>query len=604
MHVSINCRGVPGKIIPSRLLGQNLEVVSRVVNGLMSDRLSNPKFRGPVNPATGLAPGWQSNSPNYFGFRHELTRGLSLSGEESQLLQNYSGNTGGGIVQTGRWVRAGEKLEVVVWALAQHRPVTLKVGIRSLVRGSSAYDAATLEVNAAYWKQYKAWLRAPCNDDQAVFFCNLETEGMVWIDQIHLRAADEGLLRKELFDKIHTLQIPVLRFPGGCISTNYHWRYGIGPDHLRPALPDPVFHEDMSYEFGTDEYLNLCVATNIQPHITINIGSGTPDEAGEWAAYCADWFRKRNLDLPLMYWQMGNEHYGAWELGNMTGDMYADALREYVPAVRANYPKARIIALGVDYGGGLKPEDRPLWRKPVLDKAGDLIDLLALQLYCGTYDEDSRTRHTKVFQRAGEIAGQIQSVITDCRSRGLNINVAMTEWNMWLYGTWYNEKGFIEPYDIQHGLYVSAMLNHYIRLSPDLELAEFYNLVNNMGIFVSKGPCVEETFLAEVFRLYRPAFPGKIVPVSIEAPVLVDDVSTVDAMCLKTDKDAWLFVANRSLDQSAEVTLKGLPKIIDVKMYSGDKPERYFKEISAETADNRFQMPPLAFARVCLDGDN
>ena len=62
------------------------------------------------------------------------------------------------------------------------------------------------------------------------------------------------------------------------------------------------------------------------------------------------WYRQRNLRLPTIYWQMGNEHYGAWELGNMSGEFYAEALHEYVPAVHRNYPEARIIALGPGNG--------------------------------------------------------------------------------------------------------------------------------------------------------------------------------------------------------------------------------------------------------------
>ena len=85
-------------------------------------------------------------------------------------------------------------------------------------------------------------------------------------------------------------------------------------------------------------------------HITVNISTGTPEEAKEWAEYCAKWYENRGLDLPLMYWQIGNEHYGHWEIGNMTGEMYVDTLKEFVPGIRFGYPNASIIALGPKTG--------------------------------------------------------------------------------------------------------------------------------------------------------------------------------------------------------------------------------------------------------------
>jgi hypothetical protein len=41
----------------------------------------------------------------------------------------------------------------------------------------------------------------------------------------------------EMVRRLASLRIPALRFPGGTISNNYHWRYGTGPVHLRPSMP-------------------------------------------------------------------------------------------------------------------------------------------------------------------------------------------------------------------------------------------------------------------------------------------------------------------------------------------------------------------------------
>lgn len=601
MQVTIRTDGSVRGHAPTTLLGQNLEVAGNTAPGLLSDRLTNPKFQGPANPLTGIAPGWQPGpNNNYAGLRFELTHGMSLSGEESQLIHNYAGRSSGGLVQIGRWLRAGERLRVSLWARAQHHPVTLRVGLRPLPARAPLYDSATVEVTATYWKPYQVELVSPQDDTEAVFFCYVEGEGMVWLDQIHLRPADEPLLREDILRDIRSLRVPVLRFPGGCISTNYHWRYGTGPQHLRPALRDPVFKWVMNYDFGTDEYLTLCLEQGIMPQISVNIGSGTPEEAGAWAAYCADWYRGRGLEPPPMYWQMGNEHYGAWELGNMSGEMYAQALREFVPAVKAAYPAARIIALGPETGEISPAKERLPWRQPVLDQAGDLIDLIALQIYMVGWAEDKAQGLVQALQGADKAAVTLQEAIDDCEAHGGGVRVALTEWNLWEQASHYDGKGFLEPYDVTHGLFVAAMLHHFVRLTPGLELANFYHLVNPMGIFISEGPEVKQTALAAIFRLYRPAFPGDILPVTVDATAPEGDVPAVDAICLQTAEATWLFVANRGASEAATVTCEGLTLAGEAAALVGDRPDGDFRPAAIPVQEGAITLPPLCLARLRL----
>ena len=154
--------------------------------------------------------------------------------------------------------------------------MTLRVGLRPLASRAPEYDAATIRVTAGYWKPYTALLTPMGDDDAAVFYLTVEEQGVVWLDQVHLWPEGEPAVRRELTEAWRSLHLPVLRFPGGCISANYHWVHGTGPRHLRPTLPDPVFKWQTDYEFGTDEYLALCHEQGIQPQITVNLGSGTP----------------------------------------------------------------------------------------------------------------------------------------------------------------------------------------------------------------------------------------------------------------------------------------------------------------------------------------
>lgn len=43
-------------------------------------------------------------------------------------------------------------------------------------------------------------------------------------------------IRMDVVKALKKLQIPVLRWPGGCFADEYHWKDGIGPREKRPAM--------------------------------------------------------------------------------------------------------------------------------------------------------------------------------------------------------------------------------------------------------------------------------------------------------------------------------------------------------------------------------
>ena len=79
--------------------------------------------------------------------------------------------------------------------------------------------------------------------------------------------------RKDVFDALKALKVPVLRWPGGCFADEYHWRDGIGPRSQRPSMKNNNWGgtiEDNS--FGTHEFLNLCEMLGCEPYISGNVG--------------------------------------------------------------------------------------------------------------------------------------------------------------------------------------------------------------------------------------------------------------------------------------------------------------------------------------------
>ena len=87
-------------------------------------------------------------------------------------------------------------------------------------------------------------------------------------------------------DALKALNIPVLRWPGGCFADEYHWKDGIGPRQERPSMINTHWGgvvEDNS--FGTHEFLDLVEQLGTEAYVTGNVGSGTPQEMMEWVEY-------------------------------------------------------------------------------------------------------------------------------------------------------------------------------------------------------------------------------------------------------------------------------------------------------------------------------
>jgi alpha-N-arabinofuranosidase len=129
-----------------------------------------------------------------------------------------------------------------------------------------------------------------------------------------------------------------LRFPGGSLSDVYHWQTNMS--------------EGQSFEWATsyDEFIQIAAATRAAVYITVNYGTGTPEEAAAWVHY-ANKVKRNNV----RYWEVGNENYGSWEADNNERPhdpvTYATRFKEYWRQMKAVDPTIKIgavVAIGED----------------------------------------------------------------------------------------------------------------------------------------------------------------------------------------------------------------------------------------------------------------
>lgn len=94
-------------------------------------------------------------------------------------------------------------------------------------------------------------------------------------------------MRCDVVNALKRLQIPVLRWPGGCFADTYHWRDGVDPQAQRKTIVNTNWggvSEDNS--FGTHEFMELCCQLGCEAYFSGNVGSGTVQELSDWVEYC------------------------------------------------------------------------------------------------------------------------------------------------------------------------------------------------------------------------------------------------------------------------------------------------------------------------------
>src|SRR5690348_5684690 len=75
---------------------------------------------------------------------------------------------------------------------------------------------------------------------------------------------------------LQQLGVGVLRYPGGTVTTFYHWEHPSGQGHKDRWDPsyDTLKDKSPSRVMDLDEYIGVCQELHTQPLIGINMGSG------------------------------------------------------------------------------------------------------------------------------------------------------------------------------------------------------------------------------------------------------------------------------------------------------------------------------------------
>ena len=183
-------------------------------------------------------------------------------------------------------------------------------------------------------------------------------------------------IRTDVVEALKQLNIPNLRWPGGCFADIYHWRDGIGPRDQRTLSLNFWGNAPEPNEFGTHEFMDLCEQLDCDPYFGGNVGSGTVQEMRDWVEYLTANYdstlsrlRRQNgreEAWPMPFWGIGNENWGCG--GHMTAQQYADLYCQYHTHVK-NYGETPMMKIASGLGGSdIEGEDVAIFMESTMKR--------------------------------------------------------------------------------------------------------------------------------------------------------------------------------------------------------------------------------------------
>jgi alpha-N-arabinofuranosidase len=393
--------------------------------------------------------------------------------------------------------------------------------------------------------------------------------------------------RKDVFDALKNLDIPNLRWPGGCFADEYHWKDGIGPREDRPEMINTHWGgvvEDNS--FGTHEFLDFCKLLGTEPVICGNVGSGTVEEMSDWVEYInfdgksplTDQRRANGQDEAwgLKYWGVGNESWGCG--GNMTPEYYANEYRRYATYAR-NYGDNRLYKIA----GGANSWDLK-WTEVLMKNIPlRMMNGISLHYYTvpntwrnkGSATDFDEKEYFITLKKAADMENLVtqHSTIMDKYDKDKSVALVVDEW-----GTWYDVEpgtnpGFLyQQNTLRDALTSGLTLNIFNNHADRVKMANIAQTVNVLqAVILTNETSLVLTPTYHVFDLYKPHKEAKMLPYSLNSPEYNQEeeaISALSASCSRSD-DGTVNITLVNVDPANALELETMLPGMDAKKVSG-----------------------------------
>lgn len=378
--------------------------------------------------------------------------------------------------------------------------------------------------------------------------------------------------RSDVVTALRALQVPVVRWPGGCFADIYRWRDGIGPRSSRPVTLNKWWgNAEEANQFGTHEFFDFAELIGAKTYLNVNVGTGTLGEARDWVEYVTSpsnsslsrLRRANGREKPwtIDYVGIGNEMWGCG--GNLKATEFAPMARLY-----ANFLKQPGTVL---IGGGATGDDYG-WTEEMMKSPGQL-DAISLHYYTlPTGDWTKKGAATgfdvpawlSTFARTRRLENYIREHDRrmDAVDRDEKIGLMVAEWGTWYDPTPGTNAAFLSQENTLRDALVAATNFHiFHRHAGRVHMANIAQMVNVLqAMILTDGPAMTLTPTYHAFMLYRPFQGATALPVAVDGPeIAAPEGARVPALdvtaAMDPERSLHIGIVNVDPDSAAELDL-------------------------------------------------
>ncbi len=392
-------------------------------------------------------------------------------------------------------------------------------------------------------------------------------------------------IRNDVLEALKEIEVPVLRWPGGCFADEYHWMDGIGPKEKRKKMVNTNWGgvtEDNS--FGTHEFLRLCELLGCKAYINGNLGTGSAREMSEWVEYMTgtgvspmtDLRKANGREEPwkIDYFAVGNENWGCG--GNMRPAYYADLYRHTQTFLRNYDTKNPIKKICVGPG----TDQVEFWTKKVLEACFEdapkgshgFMDYFTLHHYVfpdcwdhkGDAVDDAENLWYQSLHKARFIEDLIEKneALLDQYDSESEIGLCVDEWGGWYDVQKGTNPGFLyQQSTMRDALIAGVSLDIFNKHCKRVRMANIAQMVNVLqAVVLTEGSKMVKTPTFYVFKMYKGHKGGELVSSYFEGnPEIGPEdyrVPTVSASASVKDGALTLTISNLSKDSAVDLDIR------------------------------------------------
>jgi alpha-N-arabinofuranosidase len=335
--------------------------------------------------------------------------------------------------------------------------------------------------------------------------------------------------RNDVVQALRKIEVPVVRWPGGCFADDYDWRDGIGAPAKRPARLNKIWGNVIEpNSVGTHEFMDLVEQLGSEAYLAGNMGSMSPRAMGQWLEYMtsdsqsalAQERRRNGRDKPwkVKYFGIGNESWGCG--GSMRPEYQSDLHNQYETFLHA--PVVRVAS------GDGQGNDHLI--EVLMERSGSHMDALTLHYYTMPGDWNKKGSATgfntlewaKTLKGAMGIEPRIEAVsrLMDKHDPAKRVALYVDEW-----GTWYDAEpgtnpGFLQQQNSLRDALVAALsFNAFHRHTERVKMANIAQMVNVLqAMALTDGPRMVLTPTYHAFDLYKPFRGATPLKTQVRAP--------------------------------------------------------------------------------------